>query len=51
MKKLSTGKGKLALSRESIRMLEAGQVIRALGGASGEDCTAHFTNCHTITIP
>jgi hypothetical protein len=47
MKKLSNGKGKLALSRESIRMLEKGQVVRVVGGASGEDCTVHFTNCHT----
>ncbi|HVT15916.1 MAG TPA: hypothetical protein VHQ90_06995 [Thermoanaerobaculia bacterium] len=51
MKKQANGKSKLTLSRESIRMLETGQVVRVVGGASGEDCTAHFTNCHTITIP
>jgi hypothetical protein len=52
MKKLSLAKRRLTLSRESIRLLENGQAVRIAGGATGEDCTANFTNCPTtITRP
>lgn len=47
MKKQISAKKKLWLSRESIRMIETGQALGAVRGASGEDCTVVFRNCHT----
>jgi hypothetical protein len=49
MKKQAKDRRKLVLGRESIRLLDDEKVLRAPRGASGEDCTAQFTNCHTIT--
>jgi len=49
MKKQPKDRRKLVLGRESIRLLDEEKVLRAPRGASGEDCTVRFTNCHTIT--
>jgi hypothetical protein len=47
MKKLGKDSRKLVLGRESIRLLENVQTLRAAGGASGEDCSSQFRNCPT----
>jgi len=49
MKKQAKDRRKLVLGRESIRLLDDEKTLRAPRGATGEDCSAQFTNCHTIT--
>jgi hypothetical protein len=48
MRKVRHEMRRLELCRESIRVLATGPAKQAVGGASGEDCTARFTNCPTI---